>query len=106
MLCQSTCGCRRFLHGQVRDIHPRRHAGHNIAHRPHFDFRDRCRGRSAVLAVLGEDSRHATSTPSAQSTESNRKSVLLMLLPGAYMQPEAFSGVLARLQVLLTADSH
>ena len=29
-----------------------------------------------------------------------------MLLPGAYMQPEAFSGVLARLQVLLTAVSH
>ena len=29
-----------------------------------------------------------------------------MLLPGAYMQPDAYSGVLARLQVLLTAFSH
>ena len=58
------------------------------------------------LLSLAKTSRHTSSVPSAQSTESDRKSVLLMLLPGAYMQPEAFSGVLTRLQVLLTAVSH
>ncbi|CAK0785220.1 hypothetical protein CVIRNUC_008426 [Coccomyxa viridis] len=99
MLCQSGCGHRYFLHGQAHDVRPRRPAGHYSAHGPHFDSRGRCRGRGAVLAKLGEDSRHTSSAPSAQSAESDRKSVLLMLLPGAYMQPEAFSGVLTRLQM-------
>ena len=106
MLSQSGCGHRRFLHWQVQKVHPRRHAGLNTAHGPHFETRGRCRGRSAILAKLGEDYRHTASTPSAQSTECNPKSVLLMLLPGAYMQPDAYSGVLARLQVLLTAFNH
>ena len=106
MLCQSGCGYRHFLHRQAHDVRPRRHAGLYSAHGLHFDSRGRCRGRGAILAKLGDDSRHTSSAPSAQSTESDRKSVLLMLLPGAYMQPEAFSGVLTRLQVLLTAVCH
>ena len=61
--------------------------------------RHRCDRRVLLQAKLGEDERHVLSAPGPPDDKQQLASVLLMLLPGAYMKCEAYDGLLTRLKV-------
>ncbi len=51
-------------------------------------------------ARLGDDKRHVLFAPGPPDDKQQLASVLLMLLPGAYMSCEAYEGLLTRLKVI------
>ena len=68
--------------------------------RPSVRQRNRSSIRHTRQARLGEDERHVVSAPRyVVGGKDHLASVLLMLLPGAYMQCQAYDGLINRLKV-------
>ena len=86
--CHSAHACHGYT---LRPISIRRPS---IRQSRRSDIRHSCQAR------LGQDERHVVSAPrSVVGEKDHLASVLLMLLPGAYMQCQAYSGLINKLKV-------
>ena len=87
-------------------IRCKKHAHQLQPLRPHSAWPGKTyrKGRRVLQARLGEDDRHVLCSPRVSDDGQQLSSVLLMLLPGAYMKCDAYDGLLGRLKVSCGQD--